>query len=215
MRALVVLALLTLQAAQPTPRPVDVVLIVDVSHSVTSGGIKRDRTLVPETGSALADALQPGDIARLGTFGDEITIDPTRLREADAVRAAAARLGERVGGRSPIWDALVTAASAFDDDSPGARGIIVLTDGRSTGNRIGFAEALAQLRSRRVPVFVVSLDRSARPIPDPGARLEQLARETGGTCLFVDRPALPAAIKRSVGSLRAISATVPPRRNNY
>ena len=154
------------------------------------------------------------DRSLLITFGDEITIDPTRLREADAVRAAAARLGERVGGRSPIWDALVTAAAAFDD-SPGARGIIVLTDGRSTGNRIGFADALAQLRSRRVPVFVVSLDRSARPIPDPGARLEQLARETGGTCLFVDRPALPAAIKRSVGSLRAISATVPPRRNNY
>lgn len=214
MTALLLLALLALPAMQPATRPVSVVLMVDVSHSVTFGVIKRDRALITDAASALAAAMQAGDIARVGTFGDEITIDPTRLREPDAVRTAAGALAERIGGRSPIWDALVAAAAALND-GPGPGGIIVLTDGRSTGNRIGFADALDQLKRARIPVFVVSLDKSDRPIPDPGARLVQLARETGGTCLFVDRPALPAAIKRSLTSLRQVSATAPPRRNNY
>ena len=214
MSALALLALLALPAAQAATRPANVVLIVDVSHSVTYGIVKRDRTLVVDAAAALAAAMQTGDTARVGTFGDEITIEPASLKDADAVRAAGARLAERIGGRSPIWDALVAAAGTLEG-AAAPRGIIVLTDGRSTGNRIGFADAVDQLKRARIPVFVVSLDKSDRPIPDPGARLEQLAAATGGTCLFVDRPALPAAIKRSVGSLRAISATVPPRRNNY
>ena len=214
MSALALLALLALPAAQAATRPANVVLIVDVSHSVTYGIVKRDRTLVLDAASALAAAMQAGDTARVGTFGDEITIEPTPLKDADAVRAAGARLAERIGGRSPIWDALVAAAETLEG-AEAPRGIIVLTDGRSTGNRIGFADAVDQLKRARIPIFVVSLDKSDRPIPDPGARLEQLAAATGGTCLFVDRPALPAAITRSVSSLRALSATAQPRRNNY
>ena len=214
MSAVALLALLALPAAQAATRPANVVLIVDVSHSVTYGIVKRDRTLVVDAASALAAAMQAGDTARVGTFGDEITIEPAPLKDADAVRAAGARLAERIGGRSPIWDALVAAAGTLEG-AGAPRGIIVLTDGRSTGNRIGFADAVDQLKRARIPVFVVSLDKSDRPIPDPGARLEQLAAATGGTCLFVDRPALPAAIKRSVSGLRALSATAQPRRNNY
>ncbi|HXT33198.1 MAG TPA: VWA domain-containing protein [Vicinamibacterales bacterium] len=214
MSAVALLALLALPAAQAATRPANVVLIVDVSHSVTYGIVKRDRTLVVDAASALAAAMQAGDTARVGTFGDEITIEPAPLKDADAVRAAGARLAERIGGRSPIWDALVAAAGTLEG-AGAPRGIIVLTDGRSTGNRIGFADAVDQLKRAGIPVFVVSLDKSDRPIPDPGARLEQLAAATGGTCLFVDRPALPAAIKRSVSSLRQVSATAQPRRNNY
>jgi len=214
MSALALLALLALPAAQAATRPANVVLIVDVSHSVTYGIVKRDRTLVVDAASALAAAMQAGDTARVGTFGDEITIEPAPLKDADAVRAAGARLAERIGGRSPIWDALVAAAGTLEG-AGAPRGIIVLTDGRSTGNRIGFADAVDQLKRAGIPVFVVSLDKSDRPIPDPGARLEQLAAATGGTCLFVDRPALSAAIKRSVSSLRQVSATAQPRRNNY
>jgi len=214
MSAVALLALLALPAAQAATRPANVVLIVDVSHSVTYGIVKRDRTLVVDAASALAAAMQAGDTARVGTFGDEITIEPAPLKDADAVRAAGARLAERIGGRSPIWDAVVAAAGTLEG-AGAPRGIIVLTDGRSTGNRIGFADAVDQLKRAGIPVFVVSLDKSDRPIPDPGARLEQLAAATGGTCLFVDRPALPAAIKRSVSSLRQVSATAQPRRNNY
>jgi von Willebrand factor type A domain-containing protein len=202
MSALALLWLFACHAAPQASRPVDLVFIIDVSDSVIAGIFKRDRAFVPEAAAALGDALQPGDTAHLGTFGDAISIDPAPLKDADAVRAAGGRLAGRLGGRSPIWDALVAAAAALDAGRA-PRGIIVLTDGRSSGNRLGFAEALDQLERAHIPVYVVSLDKSDRPIPDPGARLEQLAAATGGTCLFVDRPALPAAIKRSVSSLRA------------
>ena len=214
MSALALLWLFAFPAAPQASRPVDVVFIIDVSDSVIAGIFKRDRALVREAAAALAAAMQAGDSARLGTFGDEITIDPAPLKDGDAIRAAGDRLTGRLGGRSPIWDALVAAAGTLEG-AAAPRGVIVLTDGRSTGNRIGFADAVDQLKRARIPVFVVSLDKSDRPIPDPGARLEQLAAATGGTCLFVDRPALPAAIKRSVSSLRQVSATAQPRRNNY
>jgi len=214
MNTLCLLVLLANAGGLQSARPASLVLLVDVSDSLATGVIKQDRALVAEVTDALAAALQPGDTVHVGTFGDAITIDPVALDSADAVREAGARLGGRLGGGSPIWDALVAAAAVLDG-TPMPRGIIILTDGRSNGNRVGFAEALARLRQLRVPVFVVSLDKSNRPIPDPGARLEQLARDTGGTCLFVERAALPAAIARSVSSLRQVSATARPRRNNY
>ena len=201
MIALLLCALLASRAAQ-AKAPLDVVVMVDVSHSVTFGLVKRDRTLLHDAGIALAGAIQSGDAARIGTFGDTIVLDRGRLRDAAAIRSAADGLGERIGGASPIWDALVTAASALADGS-GRRGIVLVTDGRSTGNRIGFAEALDRLQRARIPVFVVSLDKSDRPLPDPGARLVKLAQATGGDCLFVDRPVMGAAIGRAVRALRA------------
>jgi von Willebrand factor type A domain len=197
----IVLAALLAQAAAPPKPALDVVLMIDVSQSVAYGVVKRDRLLVSDAGAALADAMQPGDAARIGTFGDSIVLDTQRLHDGAAIRSAAAALGEHIGGASPIWDALLSAASALEDGS-GRRAIVVVTDGRSTANRIGFAEALGRLQEARIPVFVVSLDRNARPVPDPGARLMKLAEATGGTCLFVERPAMSAAIDRAVRTLR-------------
>jgi Mg-chelatase subunit ChlD len=201
MTAALLAALLVWQSAGPSA-PLDVVLMVDVSHSMTFGLVRRDRVLVPDAAVALAAAFEPGDAARVGAFGDGITLDLTRLRSADAVRDVAYTLGEQIGGASPIWDALLAAAAALEDGS-GRRGIVLVTDGRSTGNRVGFVEALGRLTRTRIPIFIVSLDKSDRPLPDPGARLMRLADATGGTCVFVDRPALAGAIARAVRALRA------------
>jgi Mg-chelatase subunit ChlD len=202
MSALVLAAIALLVSQAPQRAPLDVVLMVDVSHSMTYGFIKRDRGLVPAAASALADALEPGDVARVGTFGSDITIDPAPLGDPAAIRTAAAALGERIGGPSPLWDALDAAARALAA-SDGRRAIVVVTDGRTSGNRLGFEDTRAALARAGVPVFVVSLDKSDRALPDPGARLERIAAATGGTCVFVERGALPGAIKRAVGTLRA------------
>lgn len=201
MIALLLWTLLARPSAQART-PVDVVLMVDVSRSVAYGIVRPDRTLVHDAGVALASALEPGDAARVGTFGDAIVLDTTRLHDGASVRAAADALGDRLGGASPIWDALATAASALAVGA-GRRAIVVVTDGRSTGNRLGFAEALDRLQRAHIPVFVVGLDRSRLPLPDPGARLITLAGATGGTCLFVERPVMGAAIARAVTVLRA------------
>ena len=169
---------------------------------MTFGVIKRDRGLVPAVASAMAAALEPGDAARVGIFGSEITLDGAPLRDAASIDRVATALGERIGGPSPLWDALDAAARTLGN-AEGRRGILVVTDGRTTGNRIGFQDALATLERARIPVFIVVLDKSERPLPDPGARLEQIARATGGTCLFVERRALGGAIKRAIDTLRA------------
>jgi von Willebrand factor type A domain len=199
------LGALLIQAPVRSTRAVDVVMMVDVSHSVTFGVIKRDRRLMPELGEALAEALESGDTARIGTAGDAIVLDTVPLRDGAAIRAKADALGTHIGGASPIWDALVTAASALPDSS-GRRGIILVTDGRSTGNKIGFADMLERVKASGIPVFVVSIDKSDKLEPDPGARLLALAKATGGTCLFVERPALRGAIMRAVHTLRAHNA---------
>jgi hypothetical protein len=65
------------------------------------------------------------------------------------------------------------------------------------------------LKDASVPVFIISVDgwlqsRAKRTTsnPDPGTRLEELAQITGGTCVFVERKALAAAVVRAVNALR-------------
>jgi hypothetical protein len=200
------LALLLLPAAPQPKTPLSVVLVVDVSNSVTRPFVRRDRTLVRDAGSALAGAIEADDTVRLGVFGDTIVVDPLPLRDGAAIRARAEMMNVNGGSVSPVWDALARAASALEADE-GRRGIVLVTDGRSTGNRLGFADIVAQLRRAGIPVFVVSVDADEGTRPDPGARLKQLAKETGGTCLFVDRKVMPAAIARSVRTLRVTTAT--------
>jgi len=177
--------------------------MVDVSHSAAVGVIKRDKTLLTDVGTAVASALEAGDSVRLGTFGDAITLEPVPLHDVAGVSAAALTLAEHMGGASPIWDALAASATAVGP-GPARRGIVLVTDGRSTGNRLGFAEVLERLQAARIPVFVVSFDKGDRPIPDPGARLLTLAAKTGGDCLFVERKVMPGAITRAMKALRAL-----------
>ena len=195
-----------LHPTTPSPRGggpgLDVVLMIDVSHStVHPGYFKFDRELVPEAAAAFGSVLEPADRAWLGTFGATIAITPTALTGAAAVAQAAAGFADAIGGSSPLWDALDTAATALEG-ATGRRAIIVVTDGRSTANRIGFAEILSRLERDRLPVFVVALDLRGVAGADPAVRLRQLAEKTGGRYLFVKRGGVGVVINRAVAALR-------------
>jgi Mg-chelatase subunit ChlD len=205
MIALLIAAVFAAHTSQATraQEPLDVVLLVDVSDSLTTGAFTRDRSIVTVAANAFADALQPNDIARVGTFGATLALDDAPLKDASAVRAAGAQLAGHLGGSSPIWDALDAAARLLEP-SRRRRAIVLITDGRATGNRVGFNDVLATLQRDRIAVAVIALDKSLRPIPDPGARLEQLAKTTGGVVFFVEKAALPAAVGRAISSLRTL-----------
>lgn len=197
--SLALAALIPPQSARP---PLDVVLMIDVSHStVHPGFFKFDRELVPDAAAGFASGLEPADRVRLGTFGAAIAITPTPVTGAAAVMQAAAGFADAIGGSSPLWDALDTAAAALEG-ATGRRAVIVVTDGRSTANRIGFAEILARLQRDRLPVFVVALDLKQLPGPDPAIRLRQLADKTGGKYFVVKRGGVGVVIKRAVAALR-------------
>jgi Mg-chelatase subunit ChlD len=206
--ALVLVGLLSIpQATHSSQSTIDVALLVDVSDSMTLGPFQRDGGIVAEAADAVAQRLIQGDIARIGTFGSQISMQHA-VADPASLRLAASQLRARIGGSSPIWDAIAEAATALSNES-GRRGIIVITDGRATGNRLGFEELLERLKLASLPVFVVSIDpwseklaNRTRPNPDPGTSLERLARTTGGICIFVERKALLSALVRTIDSLR-------------
>jgi uncharacterized protein (DUF58 family) len=188
----------TLAALAPAP-PREVVLLVDVSHSVTHPGvIKTDRALVADAAAAAAGALGASDRMHLGTFGQSIRITSAIASEPAAIMQAAAELSD-VGGPSPIWDALGAAADALAP-ATGRRLVIVITDGKSTGNRVGFQDIAARLERDRISVLIIALDLARRPGPDPAVRLRALAERTGGTYVLVKRNGVRAAVGRALSA---------------
>src|SRR5262245_44388045 len=103
------MTILFVLSGQSESMAVDIILLVDVSDSLTTGGFTRDRSVVTVPAGALADALERGDRARIGTFGTTLALDSAPLEDAASIRAAAARLAEHLGGASPVWDALDAA----------------------------------------------------------------------------------------------------------
>lgn len=195
--------------AQPAEaKPIDVTLLVDVSDSMTLGPHDRDVDLVTEIGRDVALRLANGDVARIGAFGSRIVISPA-VADPKTLRLAASQLIRELGGSSPIWDAVAEAVKTIPNGSR-RRGIVVITDGRATGNRMGFTDLLTMLKDTSVPVFIVSYDPwkerqidRTQPNPDPGARLKRLAEVTGGTyVVVVKRKALAAAVAQAVNTLR-------------
>jgi hypothetical protein len=139
---------------------------------------KGDRTLLTDAAVALAGALRPDERAWLHSFGPEIRIGRTAItREELALAADAANDG--TGGASPLWDALHAAVRSIDGD--GRRAIIVVTDGRTTGNTLSFAEILRRLEQAGVPVFFLCAERPKQAsVADPSVRLRRIAAATGG-----------------------------------
>jgi Ca-activated chloride channel family protein len=62
------------------PQPIRVIILLDVSGSMAGNG-----PLLGRAASELAARLGPGDLARIGIFGNEISISPTFTRDARAL----------------------------------------------------------------------------------------------------------------------------------
>ena len=186
---------------QAAPRPVDVVLMVDVSASITRGAFKSDASLITDVASALSSVMVPGDTARIGTFGTEVRLNAAALKDPDAVHTAARALTDTIGGASPLWDALDASTLVLSTAGP-RRGIIVLTDGRSSANRIAFGDMLTKIENARIAVFTIGLESGGSPVPDPKARLAYLADVTGGAYQPAKRKEVTDAVKLAVAALR-------------
>jgi uncharacterized protein with von Willebrand factor type A (vWA) domain len=167
--------------AQTPPPALRIVLLVDTSDSMTSRNPFRrgDRTLLTDAAVALATALRPDEAVSVDTFGPAINVSQAMLRREEIVPAADA-LNDRTGGASPLWDALDAAVHSLDGVTT-RRAIVVVTDGRTTGNNLSFAEIRLRLQQARVPVFFICAERPKQArIADPSVRLREIATATGG-----------------------------------
>ena len=171
---------------------------------------------------AATDRMRFGTVTRQPRFSPGFRTDRATLL-ADAREVLRVPDSERYGP-SPVWDAVGHAVTSLESE-PGQRAILVVTDGYSTGNRVGLGDVISQAVRAGVTVFVIHewprlagrggriADSTANPWmiinnpfgDPPNVTLRQLAVGSGGS-YFVDgyrsdQPDLSELLKRTVDSL--------------
>lgn len=215
-----------------TPQPIRLVVMLDVSGSMAG-----NLPLLRASSEQLFARLRADDVARVGTFGYDVTIsksfthDPGELREAlpDSIAADAP---------TPLWRALDEAMSAFGEPGEQRRVILVLSDGKDSGpidfrhRTISQGEVIDRARAEDVMVYAIGMrSRPQRPtmpgigpgglqaaliadLPDPG--LARVAEETGGGYAEIRfGEDLGAAFARVADELHSqyLLGYAPPRRD--
>ncbi len=196
-----------------------IVVLIDVS----AGTEITVNSLLEPLQAGLIPVLLPGDRVAFGRFGgiatkverrfnsqhDELKeaaraaltpptdtpAPPARPAPSDPVLAARGLNGGFGLGASPVWDAIDDATGVLESE-PGRRAIILLTDGRSTGNVHSLDEAIRHAVAARTSVLVVGegVDEEIRQsgtsstVVRPAALLESMAGATGGAYAAVFGP---------------------------
>jgi Ca-activated chloride channel family protein len=180
-----------------TPQPIRLIVMLDIS-----GSMHGNLPLLRAAGQQLFARLRPDDLARVGTFGNEITISPSSFtRDAQELQRALPD-SIPVDAPTPLWRALNEAITAFGSERSERSVVLVLSDGKDSGP-IGFrqpfvsqAQVIERARDESTMVYAIGMrSRGARPpqpgigpgglqaalvadLPDPG--LARVAEQTGG-----------------------------------
>jgi hypothetical protein len=190
---------LTLTSWSNTPLPLHTLLIADLTTSVT--GRLRGVWVMPwpEAFSLAADRLitdvRSVDSARvMAMMGARFLASPTwsndRLTLQRGLRVFVTPDGPVEP--SPLWDVVDEGLTLFPAESR-RRAIILVTDGRASGNKASLDEVSERAMIAGVAVSVVELDpRSpslsiphSERLPGPAALLQRLAARSGGVYRFV------------------------------
>ena len=141
--------------------------------------------------------LLPGDRVKVGLISrtSALTATTERRQLMRAIRAMLNVPDDERRGPSPIWDATMTAIEALQNE-PGHRAVVLLTDGRASGNRVGLRDLAIRAISAGVSISSVSaceeriLLGQTRTIAAgiaPGRQLSWLGDMTGGVCVNLPR----------------------------
>ena len=217
-----------------TPQPVRLIEMLDVSGSMAG-----NLTLLRAASDELFVRLRPNDVARVGSFGREVTISPEFTKNIQELRRAVPRTIDP-DAPTPLWRAIDQAMDAFKDgNETGARPVIlVLSDGKDSGpttwttHVASQAEVIDRARKEDVMIYAVAMrSRTGKPmppvygprdmqallaadLPDPG--LARVAEETGGGYIEIrlgeDLGSAFAAVVDELHSQYLLGFT-PPRRD--
>jgi Ca-activated chloride channel family protein len=179
------------------PQPISLIVMLDVS-----GSMEGNLPLLRAAGAQLFARLRPDDVARVGAFGNDVTISGTFTNDPDELRAA---LPTAIApdGPTPLWRAIGQALESFDGADERRKVILVLSDGKDSGpmsfrhRPVSQAEIIERARRADVMVYAVGMrsrnTRAPMPtgigpgalqamlvadMPDPG--LARVAEQTGG-----------------------------------
>ena len=197
-----------------TEEPLTVVCLVDVSASMVAAVQRLGKPgQLADVGSrslqAAMRAIKTPDRFRIGSFSGRTIMSPAFTSEpaelVAAVRAAFEMPEADRNGPSPIWDAVDGAIGSLRTEAS-ARAVVVVTDGRATGNRLGLADVILRAQAASVPVSVIGHGRTVIVGQDaetgvgvaPDVPMRRLTDETGGLYL-ADGPARTSATQYARG----------------
>ena len=179
-----------------SPQPIRLIVMLDVSGSMLG-----NLPLLRAASEQLFARLRPDDEARIGTFGNDVSISPEFTADARSLVAALPREIEP-DAPTPLWRAVDEALDAFGSDREKRAVVLVLSDGRDSGP-VGFrtryvsqGEVIDRARDEDVMIYGVGMRSRGRrqvppglgrgglqaaltaDLPDPG--LARVAQDTGG-----------------------------------
>ena len=179
-----------------SPQPIRLIVMLDVSGSMAG-----NLSLLRGAAGQLFSRLRADDVARVGTFGRDVTISPSFTRDTGELVAALPRAIDPEAP-TPLWRALTRAFDAFEGADDKRRVILVLSDGKDSGPLSWRERPSSQAdvidRGRVDDVMIYAIGLRSRPMrqatpgigpgglqamlmadqPDPG--LARVAEETGG-----------------------------------
>ena len=178
-----------------TPQPIRLIVMLDVSGSM-EGNLPLLRTGTDQ----LFKRLRGDDVARVGTFGRDVTISPSFTNDRAELQGA---LPSAIAqdAPTPLWRGIDQAINAFREGGDARAVILVLSDGKDTssltmGHPVSQAEVIDRARREDVMIYAIGMRSRGqqRPMggigpgalqalmladmPDPG--LARVAEETGG-----------------------------------
>jgi VWFA-related protein len=177
-----------------SPQPIRLITLIDIS-----GSVARALPILRQACLQLIDHLTEGDLARVGTFGQDILISPSFTRDG---KELAAWLPTSVPPNqpTPLWHAVDEAISLFAESPSGRRVVLVISDSKDSGPMMGQKFYLPNQISDRaqhedVMIYGIGIHSSLQPggapagiqgmrdsmvatLPDPS--LGGLAQDTGG-----------------------------------
>jgi hypothetical protein len=192
-------------------------VVVDTSRSARWGGgimpMPRDVVL------AVLAGLRDDDRLRFGSFGQGVRFakrwEPVRARNLrDELGDALSADDRETHGPSPIWDVVHDTVTMLADEPP-PRAMLLLTDGRSTGNLRSLEMAAGHAVMHGVAVHSI-LRNVEMQIPQgerravavrPWVALDRLARYTGGTSVAFRIDQTPRGLSLAENLGRAIRDT--------
>jgi len=178
-----------------TPQPIRLVVMLDVS-----GSMEGNLPLLRAGADQLFKRLRPDDVARVGTFGNDVKISPAFTHDTNELRSALPTV-INPEAPTPLWRALDGALDTFKEEEGARPVILVLSDGKDSGmfeireRPVSQAEIIDRARRENVMVYAIGMrSRGARQppglgrgglqamlmqdLPDPG--LARVAQDTGG-----------------------------------
>lgn len=102
---------------------------------------------------ATTRTLGAADSVRVASFCGELNLSPLWARTFQEMWAAFETVNQEPCSPSAMWDA-IHRASEFLETGQTGRAILMLTDGRASGNVRGFEETLTQVQKGRIIVSI-------------------------------------------------------------